>query len=206
MPHTPKIPAIDIFGIDPELERPCDCATEFGDAPERTARLIALTTEGGRRYVTDRYVMIRADLVDAPDAEEAELPMPEQDIPDTEPPVTTEPLQARYVHLLDAAGFDLRQGPGGDHAKKQHVYRDGEHVGSIAGLRDPSEAGITLDELPAVRALVAKIEGSELDAHIIGNLHNAAAAILHLTTDGTPKRPRPQHDATKKDNRKAAAA
>lgn len=204
MPHTTKIPAIDIFGVDPELERPCDCATEFGDAPEQTARLVALTTEGGRRYVTDRYVMILADLVDAPDAEEAELPMPDRDIPDTEPPVTTEPLQARYVHLLDAAGFDLRQGPGGDGTKVQHIYRDGEHVGYIAGLRRTAESGITADELPSVRALVAKIEGSELDAHIIGNLHNAAAAILHITKDGTPKRPRPPHD-TKKDNRKAAA-
>ena len=178
MPHTTKIPAINIFGTDPDLDRPCD--DQFGVFERRTAPLITVTTEGGRRYVTDRYVMVHADLVDAPGAEEAEIPMPEWDIPDTEPPATVEPLQARYVHLLDSAGFDLRQGPAGDHAKKQHVYRDGEHVGFIAGLRSTAESGITTDELPAVRALVAKIEGSELDAHIIGNLHNAAAAILHL--------------------------
>lgn len=205
MPHTPKIPAIDIFGVDPDLDRPCECDDEFGVFGRRTAPLITLTTEGGRRYVTDRYVMILADLVDAPGAEAAEIPMPDRDIPDTEPPVTTEPLQARYVHLLDAAGFDLRQGPAGDRTKVQHIYRDGEHVGFIAGLHRTAESGITTDELPAVRALVAKIEGSELDAHIIGNLHNAAAAILHLTTDGTPKRPRPPHDTTEKNDRKAAA-
>ena len=58
----------------------------------------------------------------------------------------------------------------------------------------------------AKTCLEATLKAEAGDGRRHGIFGGKTAAERHAMTDGTPKRPRPQHDTTKKDNRKAAAA
>ena len=132
----------------------------FGNdgADEPRSLPLYLVTVNGTTYVTDRYCMVRADLVELTVAKDDLIDLTYQinvewDAPTVEPGPSTAPLGPAYMHYLDAAGISIREG---DSAReRQHLYRNGEHIGWLMPMRfsDGSpDGGVTLSDLTAIRA------------------------------------------------------
>ena len=147
----------------------CPCCTAycsgvetgaFNDAP--TWDLFSFTVDGIEYvYVTDRYLAVRADLIETDCGGPVEMPSGATGwpVPNAKPGPSTATLGAVYMHLLDKAGFDICDG--GATGRKQHVYRGAEHVGWL--MPTSGDNGATLADLPALREIAAALPVTELD-------------------------------------------
>lgn len=96
----------------------------------------------GETYISDRYVAIRAELVDLTgDSTVMDVPMPKPwTVPDEKPRLSTAGFTTSRVMRLIDLGMTIHDGGGDD--KTQHVHYRGDHVGFIM----PARKGVTLAE------------------------------------------------------------
>ena len=169
---TDKIPAVEIFGPDPDLAHHvcCSCCDGYCsledvpiDAFTSTAQLYVVTS-GGIQWVTDKAVSIRADLIDLDDKRTGKITTVDEPVADDWTLVadcTHSPdeaiFQARYLDLLDKAGVEIRSNGGGGPHAKHALYRNAQHIGWIMPARNDSNVHLTRAvkpaDLEAVRAL-----------------------------------------------------
>lgn len=118
-------------------------------------------TVDGVEYVTNKYLAIRADLIET-DIGGEPIRMPSVTgwpVPATKPGPSTATLGPVYMHLLDEAGFDICDG--GTTGGKQPVYRGAEHVGWLMPTR--GDNGVTPADLPALREIAEALPVTELE-------------------------------------------
>lgn len=131
----------------------------LNDAPASSLRTFDV---GGVEYVTDKYLAVRADLIEATSGWKplrTPISVIDWSVPDAKPGPSTATLGPVYMHLLDKAGFDICDG--GATSGKQHIYRGAEHVGWVMPTR--GDNGVTLADLPALREIAAALPVIELD-------------------------------------------
>lgn len=136
-------------------------APAFNDAP--ALDLFSFTVYGVE-YVTNKYLAVRADLIEATTSDGWErlgltISGTDWPIPDAKPGQSTATLGPVYMHLLDRAGFDICAG--GATSGKQHVYRGADHVGWLMHTR--GDNGVTLADLPALREIAVALPVTELE-------------------------------------------
>ena len=175
-----KIPAADIFGLDPDINLHvcCSCCDGYcpredwpDDVYDKTVTLYRVSS-GGVDWISDRYVCVRADLIDLNDPRTGHTDFPVTTAKDDwtrTADYTSAPLgaifQARYLDLLDKAGVTIRAVGEGDQHSMHGLYRDDDHIGWIMPVRQDECAhlspGIEPQELDAVRALHARLNASD---------------------------------------------
>ena len=167
---TDKIKDWQVFGnardSHPEC---CPCCAAYCSGVETRAfnnapalDLFSFTVDGVE-YVTNKYLAVRADLIESTTSDGWELGLrisvADWVIPDAKPGQSTATLGPVYMHLLNRAGFDICDG--GATSRKQHVYRGAEHVGWLMPTR--GDNGVTLADLPALREIAEALPVIELD-------------------------------------------
>lgn len=164
-----KIKDWDVFGNAGDSHPECClcCAAycsgldtqAFNDAP---ALDLWTFDVDGVEYVTNDHLAVRADLIEATSGwKPLRTPISVTDwpVPATKPGPSTATLGPVYMHLLDKAGLDIRDG--GATSRKQHIYRGAEHVGWLMPTR--GDNGVTLADLPALREIAEALPVTELE-------------------------------------------
>lgn len=189
-----KFTLAEVFGGAYDGHECCSCCAGYcslGEtfkadepAPETMYRITSTT---GIEYISDRYVAIRADLVDVGEYADRIIDGPEghdiASIPDAEPEDSTAVFRAAFVHHMKNCGIRIREGvPAGP----QHLYASGEHVGWLMPANG-SRPGpwITLDQVSAIKKYVveskingwAVLVGSGDDWDIAASILNEAKRI-----------------------------
>lgn len=127
-------------------------------APEMLYRI---TGTSGVDYISDRYVAIRADLVDVGEYGDRVMKAPKPadigTIPDEEPAESAQLLRAAFVHHMKNCGIRIREGGGEGHP--QHLYSaNGVHVGWLMPVKTRRGPAITLDQVDRIKTYVAEQE------------------------------------------------
>lgn len=115
----------------------------------------------GHRYVTNRYLAVRADQLDLAGSPTCDLgprsvPWSRADLADTVDPDPDSLWSPDMVGPLTRSGFQVRGGPETvgtpNQAHAYHVYRDGDHVGWAMNVRnlDSRSSGVRFADVPAL--------------------------------------------------------
>lgn len=167
---TNPILDLKLFGNAEDAHRQC-CQCCNGYCPmmdlgvsDSVPDPLLIVTLDGVDYITEQFLMVRADHVDLTgDAIRSNARPKMPAIPNEEPGPSTAGLGSYYMGLLTEAGLDIREG--NDALSPQHVYRDGNHVGWLAPVK--AKAGrsvLTLSDRDELAAIVA-------DLPVVENAH-----------------------------------
>lgn len=153
----------DLFDNDMHKHQACcmGCTVMFAQN-STTDRLLNVDIDG-IRYLTNRYLAIRADLVKAtrkPYEETVTIDDKKRatgsfEVPPKMPPASTHHLNPMYMDLLDLAGFTICEGEVGPR-EAQPLYLGDEHVGWLMPVAE-EPYGVTLADLPELRRIADRL-------------------------------------------------
>lgn len=165
MSETATKPLFDLtiaFGSAAPHQTCCDCCDGYcplvdeGDDRWMGGLLYVYTTPDGVEYLTDRFIMLRRDLLDDEILTEQNLlTVPSAvawtTVPDAQPSLSDGPQGVHVLNACDRLGLTRH-----DHESPTfcHLYREGEHVGWTTIATKPPF--ITEADLPVVREIARK--------------------------------------------------
>lgn len=189
---------VALFGRNPGLADHvccscCDGYCHLGELDQEdfeSTMALWRVTSGGVEFITDRYLIVRADLVDI---EHKHTNLAEGDVqtlhdaafhepPAEKPGVSSALFQARYVDLLDKVGITIADG--GDPHQAQPLYRGDEHVGWLMPVRADKKhlsSGIRVGDLLSVRAILDAFAADGYPGWAATGSINDAAYVLNLS-------------------------
>ena len=174
--------AIELFGNVNEPHVCCSCCDgycpQWEAASEPTApQLYTFVASDGVKYLTDRYIAIRADMIDAPSDEpiDASRSAGAFHVPASKPGPSRAAFTPRLLRQVLAAGLTVHHSD--DTA--QPLYRGDEFVGWIARRKDAEDAGMYLEAIERIEEYAAEVGRAGLISGLMGDEWGRAATILN---------------------------
>lgn len=170
---TATLKDYDLFGNGMHKHQACCMGCTMMFAENSTTDRLLNGDIDGIRYLTNRYLAIRADLVKAtrtPYEETVTIDDKKRatgsfEVPPEMPPASRQYLDAMYMDLLDLAGFTICEG---GPRTPQPVYLGEDHVGWLMPLRCREDVAedrylATLADLPELRRIADHLPVLEND-------------------------------------------